>query len=255
VFKDAKDNPVEPVTTAQYLEILAALADEYGLTNEQVAESASLSMGMVVRSALGLYGADAAVGILGDNSLAGLTALTTGRVLRNAGCHIFVLRGHENYQSDEHRRALRSLIARGGVEINIDELRAQDALSPFLATLHNIVCGLDPFAQAGLIVEVLNEHSIPVHCIQAPSGLFAALSGTGEALYASSTLSLGLPMDFLATGAEWVGRHYLADIGFDYSRLNEQLARNIPVLFSEQPVIKLSFASGAEEESVLPDKR
>lgn len=117
-------------------------------------------------------------------------------------------------------------------------------LHELLPLAHNVIVGFgasDPIqpidtSKMGFLIEALNDAMAPIHCIDYPPGLDPV---TGKAnsntVFASSTLSLGLPLSGLIQAADYVGRHYLCDISLPPLLLAEQ-GLEIPFIFSDQPV-------------------
>jgi hypothetical protein len=64
----------------------------------------------------------------------------------------------------------------------------------------------------------------------------SATIGTG--LFASSTLSLGLPLAGLSGGRDRVGRHYVCDVSFSKEIFARAGVAWTP-LFAEQPVVQI----------------
>ncbi|MCO6432340.1 MAG: NAD(P)H-hydrate epimerase [Deltaproteobacteria bacterium] len=240
------------------LSLRKKLADELGLLPEQLSESASYSMAMVVRFALGLTAESGAVTALLGNGLCGCIAAATVRHLVNASTNAvcFHLNGPTGVSS-ELQRQLHPL-KRMGVpihEINGDTVDIDTA--SFLQSVqrsHNVIHGGFDLssprqfeAVSSKLNEVLNECRTPVHCIECPSGIDPD-SGTPlfTPLFASSTLSLGLPLTGLAHGKTHVGRHYICDISLTRDMYLE-VGYNLTSLFCEQPVVQIYPVESEEE--------
>ena len=88
----------------------------------------------------------------------------------------------------------------------------------------------------------MNESAVPVHTVGCPLGPnLESAEVERQELYASSTLSLGLPLTALGANPDLVGRHYLCDLSLAASTYREAGFLGRP-LFAEQPVIKLKDA-------------
>ncbi len=253
MFFDQRKNHLPGASIAEMAQLRSSLDTQIGVSTLQIAESVAFSMAMVVRSALGLHAYQASIGILYHDTLSGWAALATARHLSNAGCSMTLVKCSEtNPPSAQLEQLLRPLEALGLTISSWSDLSRNGATESFLSSCHNLVCGISAADtineyQTISLTTALNEHSIPVHCIEAPLGLNL---DTGQAhehtLYASSTLSLGIPYQGLAAGHDWVGRHYLADISLPQALIEEQKGAPFPILFSEQPVIQI-FPTTQEE--------
>lgn len=209
-------------------------------------------MAMVVRFALGLSASGGKVCSVAKDNLAGYVALATIRHLVNAGAESQVLLLlDDGGASPELTRQVTALEKLGVFLPDPGNAQEMDGFTEFLKSSHNIIFGLhspgapvDEFVTA--VSELLNEERTPVHCIEAPPGLNVddgtALPG---ALYASSTLSLGAPLQGLSKGKDFVGRHYVCDISFSRA-LYTKHGSDLTGLFSDQPVIQI-FPTASEE--------
>jgi len=228
------------LTTADYKELWRELLYDHGIVTTQVVEAASYSMAMVVRHALGLSASGGNVYALVADTLSGWTALATLRHLTNAGARGTVLSAWSRTPSSELELQLKPLNKLGIPCLPLNEIPEQN-ISNLLASGHNVICGLfdhENIADSSTagIVNILNELRTPVHCLEAPLGINI---DSGQALscplFASSTLSLGVPLAGLYYGSQYVGRHYLCDISIPpalYRRYSADLCN----LFAEQPV-------------------
>ncbi|NDC38643.1 MAG: hypothetical protein EBZ48_11405, partial [Proteobacteria bacterium] len=116
-----------------------------------------------------------------------------------------------------------------------------------LSSCHNCILGVGLTSEApatfqASLVNVLSNLPTPVHCIQAPLGVDPDTGAvTNASLFASSTLSLGIPLRGLHSAREHLGRHYVCDISFarqQYMRDGQDLS----LLFADQPVVQLIAA-------------
>ena len=245
-FRTDSGTPVPGASSQQLAQIRAALHSDYGVLPCQIAEAASYSMAMVVRYALGLSAAGGEVCGLITDSLSGWIALATLRHLATSGARpVAVLIGDGG--SDDLERQLIPLLKMGVAVSRVDNPGDIELLNDIVAQSHNVLCGL---YQPGLglgsdlkrIVDILNELSTPIHAIELPLGVDPdsgkVLAGP---LFASSTLSIGLPLNGLFAGREYAGRHYLCDSSLPEQLLSEH-ALQMPILFAEQPVIRIHAA-------------
>jgi hypothetical protein len=146
------------------------------------------------------------------------------------------------------------------LEVPVIELAAllSDGAEKLLTHCHMTLYGLfsrEWHASAGAeapslfatLHEVLNEAATPVHCVECPGGLNPD-TGTAQTdvLYASSTLSLGLPLLGLHAGREYTGRHYVCDTSCPRALISAvfgaEAAEAYPRVFGEQPVVQVSPA-------------
>ncbi len=247
MFQDNSKRQFPGASVAEMEKLRGLLSSELGVTSLQIVESVAYSMAMVVRVALGLTADQASVGVIYNDSLAGWISLAAARHLFNAGCKTQLVRCEDTPTPspilEQLKRPLSYLKMH---EATFSVLRARREVKPFLASCHNVLFGISPessFAtdeRCQSIVRTLNENSIPVHAIEAPLGVDLDSGVPGEApLFASSTLSLGVPYSGLAAGTAHTGRHYLADISLPYPLISETLGCQFPALFSEQPVIQI----------------
>jgi NAD(P)H-hydrate repair Nnr-like enzyme with NAD(P)H-hydrate epimerase domain len=211
---------------------------DLGISPLQVAEAASYSMAMVVRYALGLSATGGRVCALVGDSIAGAVALATLRHLVNAGAEGLILT-----VSKEAKLLVPQLAPLSKMGVPLEVLSAATSLGEIAASCHNVIFGL--FGTTGAdsllqeIVSVLNEQQTPIHTIEAPLGLDLQTGAVSrQALFASSTLSLGAPYSALNPGQECVGRHYLCDISFTQA-MYQKYGDDLSPLFAEQPVTQI----------------
>ena len=253
---------IESVDYNSYKTMLSELRSKYHINDFQIVESASFSMAMIVRYALGLSSlGGGSVGFVND-SLCGAITLGTLRHIHHGGgvVKLFVYGNENTVFSDIFSSQLNSLKA-FSVEIvyieNIDEI--EDVFKYLKSDAHNFILGTDYeiFLNSSVptntftaqntsqnqinflnqLIELFNDCAIPVHVIESPPGID---KNSGKVvytpLYASSTLSLGIPLNGLYKGNDFVGRHYVCDISMPLSDING----NRIVIFDEQPVVQIT---------------
>ena len=234
----------------QFRHMLRELTDSYGLCAAQLVEAASYSMAMVVRYALGLSSEGGRVGVLASDCLAGWTALATLRHLTNAGASGFVALFERGAQRSPDLVQQLKPLQRCGVEVIAipPKIALDDPFSCKIAECHNTLCGLFELdyqidRQRPDLMEVLNELSTPIHSIVCPPGVDPDSGEAGSSvIYASSTLSLGVPLQGLVKAADFAGRHYLCDLSVAPA-LYADLGFDLSLLFSEQPVVQIFAAN------------
>lgn len=217
---------------------------ELGINRFQITEAASYSLAMVVRYALGLSATDGKVCAIVSDCLAGLTTLATLRHLVNAGANgiLFSLKDPASY-SEEFRAALKPL-AGMGISLEVcGSVAAGSRANEVISTSHNVICGLYGGVEDNQklleVINILNEVQTPIHVVESPLGIDPDSGEKQNPLFASSTLSLGAPLNGLNPADDCVGRHYLCDISLTkeiYSRSGDDLSK----LFAEQPVTQIS---------------
>ncbi|RMG42819.1 MAG: hypothetical protein D6719_05350 [Candidatus Dadabacteria bacterium] len=253
VFLTKTEQELPGVSVESLRKAIEELAERYGILNLQIAESCSYSMAMVVRFALGLSAQDGQVCVFAADNLCGQIALATLRQLVNAGAKglVFMCCDPDKASAD----TLQQLKPLKAAEVNISPLSSLESasqLEDIIPSCHNVLLGLfDPIRheleEFSPAVPVLNELSTPVHSVQCSYGVNPDTGKPcGEAIFSSSTISLGAPLQGLYYGDNYTGRHYLADISFS-SAIYRTLGIEGPALFSEQPVIQI-FPKKPEEE-------
>jgi hypothetical protein len=214
----------------------------------QIIEGCGYSCAMVVRFALGHTADKGSITVFASDSFYGCIALAAARHLLNSGALVKVVIPHPSSEfSNDFTKLLIPFDIRGGALFGWSN-PAWGELSELVDNSHNVLCG---FADAGKIDPLyhtnfalnMNESRVPVHCIGAPIGASNQLApNVQEQLFASSTLSLGLPLTVLEKNHDLVGRHYLCDIGWALSDYHQREVQG-PSLFAEQPVIQLILPS------------
>jgi NAD(P)H-hydrate repair Nnr-like enzyme with NAD(P)H-hydrate epimerase domain len=245
LFRTESGHTFPGVSSGTFNSLLSELTESYGINSAQICEAVSYSMAMIIRVALGLSAEGANVGALVSDSLSGWCSLATIRHLANAGtkCHVIIVNkpspGSETFQLQ-----LKPLEK---MKIDIAYWTTPEQTKDFverIGSYHNILCGLydqnqpeNDFIKS--ICNTLNELQTPVHCIQAPAGLDVD-SGERRSvpLFASSTLSLGIPLIGLQKGRDFTGRHYICDISLS-RELYQKANTDLTSLFAEQPVVQI----------------
>jgi NAD(P)H-hydrate repair Nnr-like enzyme with NAD(P)H-hydrate epimerase domain len=234
------------IESLSYLQLLDKLKNQIGIKQLQIEEAASFSMAMVLRVALGLDAKDAKLAVLVNESLSGAIALATARQLQNAGCEIkIIFVGKTNLDSEILKEQL-TFHDYNQTECFIwDSIDQNTDFNHLIADQHAVLVGLFqmedviPSDFQNKLTELLNESNVPCHTIFAPLG-FDWKTGTknGTRLIASSTLSVGIPLSILTDLKDFIGRHYLCDVSIP-NKLSNELGIQLPLLFSEQPVIQV----------------
>ena len=229
-----------------------------GLSSTQTTEAASISLAMVLRTALALTANDAEVCVIADDSPRGWVAIAALRQLVGAGAHGVVLLVPP--PGDLSAELTRQLDTVDKMEIPIAHWSSAEleAATQLFTSCHAAIVGVTLDSNAPLareIAEFLNDQSTPIHTVELPIGVDAD-TGVGQpyALYASSTLSLGLPLQGLIAASEFAGRHYLCDISLP-RKAYEAIGVTTQPLFCEQPVIRIFPPTPAEEPPDIPKDR
>lgn len=218
-----------------------------GLTPLQMVEACGFSAAMVIRFALGLSSSGGAVTALASDSFFGWVTLACARHLLNGGASVnLVMIPGRRAASEPSQRLLLAAERLGGHVHEWSVPENYTEVAEKIESCHNVVCGLSDAGDTILpwtrqVIEFMNESAIPAHAIGTPLGL-APHQGPGgsDLLYASSTLSLGLPLETLYHDPDLIGRHYLCDMSWGLKRY-AQLGFNGQSLFAEQPVIRLAM--------------
>ncbi len=241
---------------------LAALKEEargpLGLTDAQVTEAAAISLAMVLRTALALTADNAEVCVIADDSPRGWVAVAAMRHLVGAGARgVILLVPPAGALSDEASRQLHT-VDQLGLPIAHWTTTEIDAATQLFSSCHAAIVGVSLEGDANKakeIAEFLNEQSTPVHAVELPIGVDPDTGkGAPFALYASSTLSLGLPLQGLCLAADFVGRHYLCDVSLP-RKAYEGVGVTSPTLFCEQPVIRIFPPTLPEELPDIPQEK
>lgn len=216
-----------------------------GLSPLQQIEAASFSLAMVVRYALGLSAEAGNVCLLLQDGIPGCVVLATARHLLNGGSKATLILVEEEKSRSTELVSQLTTLERMGVQAQLWTSEKQNKeFAEIVSRSHNVICGLyrfvapvSPFLTS--IVNILNEAKTPVHSVVAPLNVNVD-NGTAFTcpLFSSSTLSLGAPLHGLDAGETYVGRHYICDISIPPALFREKNI-DMPVLFSEQPVIQI----------------
>lgn len=253
-FRTEDGTQVPGVSGERFEALLSELHSSVGVLPVQSVEAASFSLAMVVRVALGLSGEGARVGIAYSDTLTGWIALATARHLINSGgsCPLLPLGSWEGESSELvcQMSSLRSICDEHLPPVT--EIGGED-LKNFFNGLHAlIVASYDPLKMTHMgdasLFGILNDLQLPIHSIGLPYGV-NPVDGTRapNALLASTTISLGVPLGALSLANEFVGRHYLCDFSFPRALYQRELGGDVGVLFAKQPVIQLFPNSNSDE--------
>jgi NAD(P)H-hydrate repair Nnr-like enzyme with NAD(P)H-hydrate epimerase domain len=203
---------------------------------------------MVVRHALGLSAQGGIISIIASNSIPGLVGLQSARYLSHAGAavHVITLDSEDERQSKVtslFQNAKLSLEALGIVIVDINSVQRLRmwAVTGCERSQHILIgCGTNASLKYLSGLSLLNEAICPVHCVQLPPGTHGNTGASTEgAIFASSTLSLGVPLNGLANARDRVGRHYVCDISLPTMLTDEHGLHK--ALFHDQPVQTLLF--------------
>jgi YjeF-related protein N-terminus len=223
----------------------------------QIAENAAFAWAMVVRNALGLNCSGGQVTALVRENLFGLVTLATARQLLNSGCRLTVVVdcSATGPLRDTFQGYLTAVARRGAIVETHPGFQSWIEGSLRRLDSHMILFAPDSPSELPVegrysrLCESLNDAQTPVHTIGWPAGIDPDTGRiTGEALYASSTLSIGAPLRGLADTSDYVGRHYLADAQWDRG-LYASLGYDGEPLFREQPIIRLNEFSLRQERT------
>ncbi len=208
-------------------------------------EACGFSSAMVIRFALGLSSLGAAVTVLASDSFFGWVSVACARHLLNGGSSVsLILVPGSDTVSDPMQRLVSTVAKLGGHVYEWPTPQSCAEVVERIEGCHNVVCGLSDAGEASVpwarqVIEFMNESAIPVHAIGTPLGLAPDRGQcTPEFLYASSTLSLGLPLEALYHDSDLIGRHYLCDMCWGLQQYSKLGFSGEP-LFAEQPVIRL----------------
>jgi NAD(P)H-hydrate repair Nnr-like enzyme with NAD(P)H-hydrate epimerase domain len=244
-FKTKGGLEIPSVDSATLIAMRRELTELSGISLLQTSEAAGYSMAMVVRYALGLSAQEGQVCVMASDNLSGLVALATLRHLVNGGAAgAALISGAPTARSPELQAQLRALTAMGVPIEELEPLCTEGYLERILADCHNVLWGASDITANAVphlagIVDVLNEGRTPVHAIELPAGMDPDTGKTiGTGLFASSTLSLGLPLAGLSGGRDRVGRHYVCDVSFSKEIFARAGVAWTP-LFAEQPVVQI----------------
>lgn len=247
IFKDKRNNLFGGITYKELVRIIYSLQEEYGVTIPQVVEDASFSLSMVIRSHLGLSAENGYITVIAKDNLAGFIALATVRRLYNAGTNsnVILLKNGNNDFSKEFEDQAQAVSALNIDLMLLDLKENEKDITNLFSDSDNVLMGTyDENAKddkdINFISDILNELSTPVHSIISPHGIsdVDGKKNCSSPIYSSSTLSLGIPLQGLSFGDDYVGRHYLSEVSIPLNLSNEKA--NLPSnIFSEQPVCQI----------------
>lgn len=248
IYHSVNGLEIPGVTSQQFDHLIDELESTFFVSLPQVVEAAAYSFSMVVRHALGLSAQGGIISIVASASIPGIVALQSARYLSHAGAaiHVVTLETEDTPQEkikNLFQNAKQSLAALGVVIIEINSVqRLQNwAVSSCEHSQHILIgCGQDAGSKYLPALSLLNEAICPVHCVQLPPGTDGNTGTASEgAIFSSSTLSLGVPLNGLSNARDRVGRHYICDISLPTLLTDEHGVRK--ALFHDQPVQTLLF--------------
>ncbi len=229
----------------QVIDIREQLMGRFGLSMLQMAEGGGFSIGMVLRYSLGLSSLEAQIAFLVESGFGAMVALAAARQLLNAGASIRILCNRKVCESSVSH-AVETIVAMGG------ECFERDALPEVLGKSHAIVlAGVDVASGRCFLreeeIEVLNESSVPIHCVDMPIGIDLGTGAiSGSPVYSASTIAVGTPLEALHVAREVAGRLYVCDISIprELYKINNT---NLGQIFTEQPVQQIFPYLGSKE--------
>jgi hypothetical protein len=268
---------IPSIDEGTYTKVLKLLSSEYYIAKTQIIESASFSMAMVVRFALGLSSeGGGSIGIIND-SLSGSIAAAAIRHLVNGGAvsKVLVIKNSQNFSDTllhqltaleqidieiltydvEHKKLLRR--SNGNITESTPSL--ESIFSELVSNAHNFICGVDTkiFSSEEVkvfeaVIDLLNDSAVPTHTIECPPGIHWTDGKVLHThLFASSTMSLCIPLSGLFYNNDCVGRHYVCDISLPRKLLYD-VGIEYPILFAEQPVIEIFSSSDENFQAINP---
>jgi hypothetical protein len=244
LFKTQTGHTVPVCSLSQWQAALSDLTRLDAIQHIQIIEGCGFSFAMVVRFALGLSADGGVVTLFVTDTFYGWIALACARHLLNAGGTVrIVLVGTECLSSFESGCLLPALEQRGASVRPWVGDSLESEIRELIDGSHNVLFGAADAAppQSPWLKQLghyLNDSAVPVHTVGAPLGVTLSHPLGVDALYASSTLSLGLPLVPVTDNTDLLGRHYLADVSFSLDTYRK-LGYAGPPLFAEQPVIRL----------------
>jgi hypothetical protein len=208
-------------------------------------EACGFSSAMVVRFALGLSSLGGVVTVIASDSFFGWVSIACARHLLNGGSSVRIVMIPNEDQEVSPMNSLLPVAARLGADIyywnNPSEV---SHVLKIVESSHNVLCGLSDASDSvrpwgRVVIDCMNESAVPAHAIGTPVGISPDKRFIeNEALYASSTLSLGLPLEALNHNTDLIGRHYLCDMSWGLQQYRQVGFDGTP-LFAEQPVVRL----------------
>lgn len=250
MLKTKADISVPSVSPLILAQIRQAMTEEYGINLSAIIEACAFSFAMVSRFALGLSASGAKSACIINDTFAGCVALATARQLINAGAEVeLIFAGSLDNVSQQIEQQLNILGAYGLPLTVWSNPNDSSNISDILSTCHNSLLGL--CSLQGLqttdikfvksINSLLNELTTPIYAAEFPTQVdLETGSSLGEPLYASATVTFGLPLQGAEKSEDYVGRLYVCD-SLIPKPLYERYGFNCQELFSEQPVQQLIF--------------
>jgi NAD(P)H-hydrate repair Nnr-like enzyme with NAD(P)H-hydrate epimerase domain len=240
-FKLEAGQTFQGLTASQYQKLLKD-QETLGMSTEQLVEAAAFSTAMVLRVSLGLSASGASVTALIDDSLSGMIATATLRILANAGSNTSLLGLPDLTKVSSSLNKQLEIADKTGVEIaQVTESQITDTIN-HIADCHAIIFGLyngKSIDMTNKLVAGINEIQTPVHVIEAPPGINVDTGKReGTAIFAATTITYGLPLIGLAEANEFCGRTYLCDISIP-RKIYEAHSANLSKLFEAQPVCQI----------------
>lgn len=243
--------PVPQCSWSDWCAIMSRLQQQDDLSPLQSVETAGFSLAMVIRFALGHTSAGGALSVFAADSFFGWIAVAGARHLLNSGCSVRVLLPQYNSDFSPIFTQLLTPLDQRGATLYGWSSPEWGEIDNVVESSHAVLCGLADAQRVApqfhnSFAEQMNESRVPVHCIGAPIGISPEVTpGVTEKLFASSTLSVGLPLTSLQNGPDMVGRHYLCDAGWSLADYL-QLGYGERPLFCEQPVVQLQAPPDTE---------
>jgi len=218
------------VTAAEMAELDRRAVEEYGIPRLLLMEHAGTKVALVARALLEKERGRSVLVLAGKGNNGG-DGFVAARHLRNWGIPVrIILFGPEEEVTGEARtnleiaRRIGLEIVRGDQDLGVVRegvARAELIIDALLGTgFRGVVHGAMAHA-----IEIANTAGKPILAVDLPSGLDADTGRVeGPCMQAVATVTMGLPKIglFLYPGASFVGRLYLADIGFPRALLESQ---------------------------------
>jgi len=239
-FHDSEGRCFDGLTLEKKAHLLSRTRELTGISIEKMVESASFSLAMVIRYALGLSAKDGHLAVIIKDSLVGAVALAGARHLKNAGAipTIYLL------ETPKSEAVLTELKIHSFLETEIiPENLVKTELETRIISYHNVLLGMYDGIEISPpllpIIELLNDVSTPIHCVDGPPGIHPDTGATSkDKIFASSTLSLGAPFCGFKKAKEFVGRHYVCDLSIP-KKLYKEVGHELNELFNSQPVVQI----------------
>lgn len=238
-YHDAEGRCFNGASKNSFYELLKLAEDKAGLSSLVYEECAAFSIAMVARSALGLSGADSKVHVYVDDSIFGLSILGAARHLVNSGGSVSVFIHKSSATTERHKRIL---------EYSGVQFPTMDEFNTHLNSAHLSLVGMTEKPEKE-ILDYYSDTATPVHTTGMPICADPD-TGTGAAVFSSSTISLGIPLLGLRNVTEHAGRLYICDLSIPGKVYEEANLNNVTSLFHSQPVVQIFPLS---EEKLNPE--